>query len=205
MWKTSPLVKKRLLDSGFKRGTLKYMNSSISTLQRKYFNFMEIISKNRAHIIGPTIFVLLLLVFIGAGNFFSGMWRNSPYKNRLIVKDVPITAEWQEFDAKGKIESIGDANYISIDLESPFAMGYQDNKITAPGVEGFHPEIKIVDESGKEYLCPLAGSLGKSHILYSHAHKLPGKTNYTKLLIRSDVPFKARNIFFTYYYARDLP
>jgi hypothetical protein len=134
------------------------------------------------------------------------MHGRSYFTNRLITSDVKITSEWREIDPKGQIESIADSNFITIDLEDPFVMKYRDKKITAPDVEGFHPEIKVVDKDGVEYFFVMAGSTGENRIRYRYTdnRKLPIGKTYTKLFIRSDVPFTARSIFFTYYYVKDM-
>lgn len=134
-------------------------------------------------------------------------WNGRPsyLKHRLLKSDVKITNEWQDIDPKGQIEGIADRNFITIDLEEPFIVRYRELKITATNVEGFHPEIKVTDEDGLKYFFIMSGAQGENRIRYRYtdSSKLPEGKAYPKLFIRSDVPFTAKRILFTYYHFKD--
>ncbi len=149
-----------------------------------------------------SVFFTLLLALLTAGGckYVSELMKPTRGDN-LIAESVQVTAEWQEFNVKGKVVPEGNYNYISIELEKPFrTMSNTDTTAVAgPDGKGFVPEVKLIDEQGKEYPLDVIRTPGETRIIHSgYSMRIPRDIIYTKLMIRSSVPFTAKKISWIY-------
>ena len=154
-------------------------------------------------LIGTSLIIIGLFIYI---NFFFGKY----LKETDLESNLLITSNWKEIDIEKLVKVEKDINYISILLEPPyktFTVGGGGGIKILSG-EVVNPEIKLVDEEGKEYLLAYGGSRlssNKEYANYRYQINLPVDKKYEKMLIRSDVPIKTQKIIWSSYNARDLP
>ncbi len=154
-------------------------------------------------LVGTLIIFGGLFIYI---NFFFGK-----YLNETVMEDSFLLAsEWKEIDIQDLVKIEKEINYISILLEPPYKAITEGGRrgIKVPGGEIINPEIKIIDEDGKEYLLTYGGSRYSGYDEYANYRyqtNLPTNTKYKKVLVRSNIPIKAQKIIWISYNARDLP
>jgi hypothetical protein len=154
-------------------------------------------------LIGISLIFIGLFVYI---NFFFGKY----IKETVLESNFLITSDEKEIDIKNLVKIEKDINYISILLEPSYeTITFSDGGgIRIPTGEVVNPEIKLVDEDGKEYLLAYGGSRSSAprneYANYRYEVDLPVDKKYEKVLIRSDIPIKTQKIIWTGYNARDL-
>ena len=154
-------------------------------------------------LIGISLILIGCFVYI---NFFFGKY----LKETDLESNLLITSDWKEIDIKKLVKIEKDINYISILLEPPYKTFTSSGGggIKTPSGEVFNPEIKLLDEDGKEYLLAYGGSRlfsNNEYANYRYQVNLPVDKKYEKMLIRSDTPIKTQKIIWSSYNARDLP
>lgn len=154
-------------------------------------------------LIGISLILIGFFVYI---NFFFGKY----LKEIALENNLLITSDWKEIDIKNLVKIEKDINYIAILLEPPYKTFTVSGSggIKIPSGEVVNPEIKIVDEDGKEYLLAYGGSRNSNnneYANYQYQVNLPIDKKYEKLLIRSDTPIKTQKIIWSSYNVRDLP
>ncbi|MEO8649243.1 MAG: hypothetical protein ABI539_08770 [Acidobacteriota bacterium] len=117
---------------------------------------------------------------------------------------VEINTEWKEIDVRNLIKIDKDRHFIALYLDTPFEEPHGARGIKIPSGQVINPEIKLIDESGEEYLFVHSGARGTDISNYSSEKELPKKKVYQKLLIRSDFPIKTKEILWSGYDTKDL-
>jgi hypothetical protein len=95
-------------------------------------------------------------------------------------------------------------------LDHPYKDGFDyDAKSSEPGIitpsgEKTNPEIRVIDENGKEYNMIYAGQSGKEIVLYGNDEKssktyFPDGLTFKKLFIKSNLPIKVRYVLWSNY------
>lgn len=154
-------------------------------------------------LIGISLILIGFFVYI---NFFFGKY----LKETDLESNLLLTSDWKEIDIKNLVKIEKDINYISILLEPPYETftPSRGGGIKIPSGEVVNPEIKLLDEDGKEYLLTYGGSRrfsNNEYANYRYQINLPVDKKYDKMLIRSDAPIKTQKIIWSSYNARDLP
>ncbi|MCY7377573.1 MAG: hypothetical protein LH472_16570 [Pyrinomonadaceae bacterium] len=153
-------------------------------------------------LIGISLIIIGLFVYI---NFFFGKY----IKEIVLESDFLITSDGKEINIKNLVKIEKDINYISILLEpSDETITFNGGGgIRIPSGEIVNPEIKLLDEDGKEYLLAYGGSRhygNNEYANYRYQVDLPVDKKYEKVLIRSDIPIKSQKIIWSGYNAKDL-
>ena len=130
------------------------------------------------------------------------------YKDVVLENNFLISSDLKEIETQNLIKIEKDNHFISIDLEPPFEADTPKKGIKTPSGEIINPEIKLVDENGIEYPLTYSGSRGGESgneiANYKYNGNLPIDKTYKKVLIRSNLPIKAKMILWSGYDARDL-
>lgn len=157
--------------------------------------------KNRAM---SGFFVLFLIVV--SGTFFGALAcrLGSPFRDTVLIQNFMISTEWKEIDVGNKIKIAGDDQFLSVTFDKPLEDVSGKGGIRSENGTIFNPEILLIDSDGDRYALIRRGKLGDQRSNYKYVGDLPKDKSYTKIIIRSDVPFEAKKIIWTYYYARDL-
>ncbi len=161
-------------------------------------------SKVKFLIIGSAGFFLVL---VGLFVFVKWWVLGSYIKEVTLQKNIFITSEWKEINTRNLVKIDKDINYISIVLEPPYETFASSEGIKIPSGEVINPEIKLVDEDGKEYSFAYSGARlygNNEYANYKYYGDFPVDKEYEKLLIRSDSQIKAREIQWSGYNTEDL-
>ena len=149
----------------------------------------------------------ILLVVAGSFIFVKWMFFGKYIKEVVLERNFLISSEWKEIETKNLIKIDKDKHYIEILLEPPFEADTPKGGIKSPSGEIINPEIKLIDEDGKEYLLSYAGSRSYKSNQYANyrcKEDFPVIKKYEKVLIRSDLPIKAKEINWAGYNIKDL-
>lgn len=145
-------------------------------------------------------FAVFLFVYF---NFYFGKY----IKEVVLGENILISSEWKNINSQKLIKADKEINYISILLEPPFEADTPKNGIKDADGKIINPEIKLIDENGKEYLLNYSGSRryeNSNYANYSCDEGLPTGKIYEKVLFRSDFPIKAQKVIWSGYDVKDL-
>jgi hypothetical protein len=119
-------------------------------------------------------------------NIFGQRWRvirvNEPmtekppypqnYFDTVLAENFVISSEEQEINLEKKVKAERLQQFIRLVLEPPYEDGVDiwakasEPSIVTPSGEKTNPEIRVIDENGKEYNMIYAGQSGKEIVLY---------------------------------------
>lgn len=150
------------------------------------------------------ITIVFVGLFVYANSFFGRYIKETTLENNFLITNV-----WKEIDISDSVKIERDKNYIAIFLEPSYktSTDSQGKGIKTPNGEIINPEIKIIDEDGKEYSLTYSGSRSfenNEYANYSHAAELPADKKYQKVMIRSDVSIKTQKLIWSSYNIKDL-
>lgn len=149
---------------------------------------------------GILFFAVFLFVYL---NFYFGKY----IEEVVLEENALISSEWKNINSQNLIKADKEINYISILLEPPFETDTPKGGIKNADGKIINPEIKLLDEDGKEYLLNYSGSRhyeNGDYANYRYDTTLPTGKIYEKVLVRSDFPINARKIIWSGYDVKDL-
>ena len=154
------------------------------------------------------IFLLIVIsILFLSGYFVKKTFFHERLKETVLKDNFLISSEWNEVDTKNKVKIEKDNHYVSILLEPPYETFGIKGGIKTPNGEIVNPEIKLVDEQGKEYLLTNMGARRNGedeYANYGYHTNLPADKVYKTVLIRCDFPIKAKQILWSGYDNKDL-
>jgi hypothetical protein len=132
------------------------------------------------------------------------------YFDTVLAENFVISSEEQEINLEKKVKAEKLQQFIRLVLEPPYEDGVDiwakasEPGIVTPSGEKTNPEIRVIDENGKEYNMTYSGQSGKQIVLYgnneesSEDHFSKGLT-FKKLFIKSKLPIKVKYILWSNY------
>ena len=147
----------------------------------------------------------LVGVAVAVSFLFSQLSSKYPFSDIVLAENTSISSEWQEIDVTDRIMLKGDDRFVAVKLQEPFIGDFEKKGIQGPDGQIFHPEIIIVDSDGIEYALTYRGFLGRMKPIYGNLSQLPPDKVYRTMRIRSEIPFQASEITWTYYSALEMP
>lgn len=151
-----------------------------------------------------TILILSFVTLTGVGCLTKMIPIKKLYHDTILVEDVLISDEQKEFEIENSVKIERDRQFIRINLDSAYENDYDIGGIRTPSGEVVNPEIKIIDNDGNEYSLIYFGSTGDKTINYAYEGKLPANKVFKKLLLKSNLPIKTKQILWSSYYFKDL-
>jgi hypothetical protein len=148
--------------------------------------------------------LVFLLPLVLLGVFCRHQISKSPYNDIVLAENRFISSQWEDVDVTELVKIKGDGQFLSVIIDEPLDGDFFKQGIKTPNGEIFNFEVKLLDKDGTEYLLPFDGFLGQMRINYRFYGELPRNKTYDKVLIRSNVPIKAKRILWTYYNVSDL-
>jgi hypothetical protein len=163
--------------------------------------------KKEAIMIGAGVLGILATVVVGYIVLI--VYVNWP-NDRTIAKSVMVTREWTEIDIDPSVTPAKRAQYINLRINdfkvdrnsNSFDIKLPDGKIVAP-------EIELYDEFGQSFEFHHSGFAMKAYddVTFTPGPsnqmvKLPADRKYTKLRIRSDIPFSCDQIYWRDYHPK---
>lgn len=141
-------------------------------------------------IAGTVVLGTVLLLLAGLAGYFWFVILGDG--NQSIARNVSVTNEWTEIKIDPPVRPR--YRHQSIELRPvDFSVdrGSKDFKITLPDGTVIEPEIEIYDESGNVFTTRHTGFTMKSegYATFSPKPNLPTDRKYTRLKVRSNVPF----------------
>ena len=159
-------------------------------------------TKQNLILVSFVAFIVLFVIFVYRA-CFAGY-----YEETSLADEFLISKDWKEIESSGRIKIEKDKQFIEILLEPPDTAWSNGKSEIRSGDRTIHPEIKLIDSEGTEYLLKAnAGRLyhDKEFVEFGFDGKLPTDKTFSKLMLRSDEPLKVRGILWAGYNFRDLP
>jgi len=132
----------------------------------------------------------------------------SYYLDQRLAENVAVSTEWTDINTQGITEVRKDHQYVSLALEQPYFIDKQTGLIKTPKGEVAHPEVRILDDNGKEW--PLVHHTDRyygnlQYAEYGYPDGLQMGAKFVKVRIRSDIPITVRVVVWSGYNAADQP
>ncbi len=150
-----------------------------------------------------TIGLLFGIAVMVLGVFEYGMYRLEPVRD-VVAVDVNVTREWQEFSPPKPLKIRRQTQRLEINI-----VGYKFDvneqlpwKITLENGTVVNPEVQIVDQFGNTFelrdSTRVGTTIGFTPVGDANGDtSFPNDRTYTKVRIRSDVPFRCSSIVWT--------
>ena len=153
--------------------------------------------------------LIVAVIIISLGGLITKRVFFSHYiQDIVLTNNIVITSEWQEIGTPDLLRVEKDNQYISLLLEPPFEDDTPARGIKTPEGTIINPDIRLVDDEGKEYPLRFGGARGskaKNFVNYRYEPALPADKTYTKVLIRSTYTIPLKQILWSGYDTKDLP
>ena len=135
------------------------------------------------------LIVLTVILGVGVGLYKFVEYGLTPLR-QTIATDVDITNEWQEFQPDVALIPRRQTQHITLNVE-----GYNHNpgdpfEISLENGSVVHPEIVVVTANGGSVSLKDSLRLGNTAGFSPRSGEFQTGQKYTKVMIRSDVPFK---------------
>jgi hypothetical protein len=162
-------------------------------------------------IVNKSISIGLLIVFIilfAGGLTIKMVFFRQYIRNVVLIENVVIAPEWKEVGTPDLLKVEKDNQYISLLLESPFEDDTRAGGIKAPDGTIIKPEIRLVDDEGREYSLHYGGARRFEDgvfVNYRYEANLPPDKHFAKVIIRSAASIPLRQILWSGYNTKDLP
>jgi hypothetical protein len=154
-----------------------------------------------ALIIGGGIFaglvILVFLTYIGIIVYIN--WPS----DRPIAKDVRVSQEWIEIQIDPPLKPSHRSQSVNLRI-AEFQHDHNSNSsfdIRLPDGSVIAPEIELYEEDGNRFAMRHGGFSSKIYedIVFRLSHDLPADRSFTKVRIRSEVPFACEQIYWRDY------
>lgn len=155
-----------------------------------------------------TVFVVIVLIGLISLFFVYKLLHSDYYQEVTLSENTNISSNWSEIKTDGLIPIKKEKQFVSLFLESKFKVDSGRGGIITPDGAFIYPDIKIIDNDGKEYDLKYIGSRGfPDEIIaqYGGDVNFSGEKTYPKLLIKSNQTFSVEKIVWTGYDTKDLP
>jgi len=136
--------------------------------------------------------------------FWPFIFRPSLFRNKVLAENITIGPEWTEINFRDPIKVDTDTVFVGLYLDPPYLTPLGSKGIKTPDGQIVNPEITLIDVNGNEFALTRSGAGGEEISRYSYSDGLPRDRAYTRLLLRSDVPIKTRQILWSGYDIKDL-
>ncbi|SRR6266478_3794943 len=148
------------------------------------------------HIFGMMICVGLLVVLTVCG-------RRDRIIDQTIRHDVTLASEWTEITPEKPLKPERQQQEIVLYLAEPFSGDFEAKGVRLPDGSIVHPEIQLVDASGRIYDLKYYGFRGHELIRFTLKDQLNGK-EFRTVRIRSEKPIHCKEVIWSYFDWKDV-
>jgi hypothetical protein len=150
-----------------------------------------------------TIGLIFGIFMVVLGLFEYAMYRLKPVWD-VVAVDIDVTQEWQDFSPAKPLRIRRQTQRVDLNIVGyKFDLGEQlPWKVTLQDGTVVNPEVQVIDEYGNTFEMQDSTRVGDTVGLTparrtEGATTFPNDRTYTKVRIRSDVPFRCSSIVWT--------
>lgn len=118
--------------------------------------------------------------------------------DQTIRRDATLTSEWTEITPEKPLKTERQQQEIVLYLAEPFSGDFEAKGVRLADGSIVHPEVQLVDTSGRTYDLKYYGFRGHELIRFTLKDQLKGK-EFRTVRIRSEKPIHCKEIIWSYF------